>query len=64
MTATKRIPVSPETWQQLGRMKNAGQSYDELLRSMMLAYNREELASMAREARKGKGDWTDLDDVA
>jgi hypothetical protein len=62
--ATKRIPVTPETWKEMGRMKEAGQSYDALLREMMLAYNREQLARMARAARKGEGEWFDLDDVA
>jgi hypothetical protein len=64
MSATKRLPVTPETWKEIGRMKDAGQSYDELLQRMMLAYNREELARMAREAREGTGDWIDLADVA
>ncbi len=64
MPATKRIPVSPETWQRIGRLKNAGQSYDNLLQRMMLAYNREELAAAAKAAREGKGTWTNLDDVA
>lgn len=45
-------------------MKEAGQSYDALLRRMMLAYNRQELAERARDAREGKGDWVKLDDVA
>lgn len=64
MHATKRIPVTPETWQMLGRMKNAGQSYDELLRDMVIAYNRQELASAAKSARAGKGEWIDLASVA
>ena len=64
MTATKRIPVSPETWQDLGRMKGAGQSYDALLQEMILAYTRQQLAEMARSARAGKGKWIALDDVA
>jgi hypothetical protein len=64
MSATKRLPVTPETWKEIGRMKDAGQSYDELLQRMMLAYNREELARMAREAREGTGEWIDLADVA
>ena len=62
--ATKRIPVSPETWKEMGRMKEAGQSYDALLRDMMLAYNRQQLARMAQAARRGEGEWIDLDDVA
>lgn len=64
MGATKRIPVSPETWKEIGRMKEAGQTYDDLLQEMILAYNRQELARMAQEAREGRGEWIDLDDVA
>ena len=63
MPATKRIPVSPEVWREIGRMKEAGQSYDDLLQRMMLAYNRQELARMARDAREGQGEWVSLDDV-
>lgn len=63
MTATKRIPVSPETWKEIGRMKEAGKSYDDLLQEMILAYNRQELARRAQEARRGTGEWIDLDDV-
>lgn len=64
MSATKRIPVSPETWRDLGQMKGAGQSYDDLLQEMILAYNRQQLAEMAKGARAGKGKWVSLDDVA
>ena len=64
MSATKRLPVTPETWKEIGRMKDAGQSYDELLQRMMVVYNREELSRMAREAREGTGEWIDLADVA
>lgn len=62
--ATKRIPVTPETWKGLARLKEAGQSYDALLRDMIVAYNRQELARMAQRARGGEGEWTDLEDVA
>lgn len=64
MTATKRIPVSPDTWRDLGQMKGAGQSYDALLQEMILAYNRQLLAEMAKGARAGKGKWLALDEVA
>ena len=62
--ATKRIPVTPETWKGLARLKEAGQSYDELLRDMIVAYNRQELVRMAQRARRGEGEWVDLKDVA
>ena len=62
--ATKRIPVTPDTWKGLARLKEAGQSYDELLRDMIVAYNRQELVRMAQRARRGEGEWVDLKDVA
>ena len=37
---TKRIPVSEETWKELGRMKEAGETYDELLNEMIQDHNR------------------------
>lgn len=39
----KRIPVSEETWKELGSMKEAGQTYEELLQEMVQAYNRKKL---------------------
>lgn len=50
----KRIPVSATRWKQLGQLKQAGQTYDELLGEMIQAYNRQELANKARIARLGK----------
>lgn len=43
MDADKRIPVTEETWETLGDMKSAGQTYDELVRELIQAYNRQEL---------------------
>jgi len=60
---TKRIPVSESRWKQLGRIKEAGQTYDELLGKMMQAYNRKELALHARSANKGEGNWHKLEDL-
>ena len=37
---TKHIPVSEETWKELGRMKEAGETYDELLNEMIQDHNR------------------------
>ena len=59
----KRIPLSENRWKQLGKIKQAGQTYDELLGEMIKAYNKEELAEYAKSARKGKGNWTKLDDA-
>ena len=60
---TKRIPVSENRWKQLGRIKQAGQTYDELLGEMMQAYNRKELAFHAKSAQKGEGNWHNLEDL-
>lgn len=62
-TMTKRIPVSEEMWKSLGKMKEAGQTYDELLQQLIQSYNRRELAIKMDNAEKGKGKWTDLKDV-
>ncbi len=35
MHATKRIPVTERMWQELSRLKKAGQSYDELLAELV-----------------------------
>jgi hypothetical protein len=60
---TKRIPVSEEMWKQLGLIKQAGQTYDQLLREMMQAYNRKQLALKVKSAKKGKGNWHSLEDL-
>ena len=60
---TKRIPVSEGRWKELGKIKEAGQTYDELLGELVQAYNRRELASFAKSAKAGKGNWTNLEDI-
>jgi predicted CopG family antitoxin len=60
---TKRIPVSEEMWKSLGKMKEAGQTYDELLQELMQSYNRKELSAKMDSAEKGKGNWTNLEDI-
>jgi hypothetical protein len=59
-TMIKRIPLSEERWKQLGDIKQAGQTYDELLGDMVKAYKRRELAQLAKDARAGKGSWHEL----
>jgi hypothetical protein len=60
---TKRIPVSEDRWKELGRFKEAGQTYDELIGELVQAHNRRELASFAKFAKAGKGNWTGLGDI-
>ena len=54
---TKRIPVSEATWKQLGKAKEAGQTYDELLLDMLQAKNRKDLVAKFDAAEKGVGSW-------
>ncbi|MBU1975946.1 MAG: hypothetical protein KKG59_06085 [Nanoarchaeota archaeon] len=60
---TKRIPVSEDRWKQLGRIKEAGQTYDELLGVLLQAFNKRKLALAAQSARKGEGKWHRLEDM-
>ena len=59
----KRIPVSEERWKELGKIKEAGQTYDQLIGDLLQVYNRRELAQKAKEAKQGKGTWTNLEDI-
>jgi hypothetical protein len=64
MSANKRIPVSEETWKELGRIKEAGVTYNELLQDMIRAFNREKLVKKAKKARNMKSDEVDtIDDI-
>jgi len=60
---TKRIPVSEDRWKELGRIKEAGQTYDALLGELIQAHNRRELASFAKNAKEGVGSWKSLEDI-
>lgn len=51
MSADKRIPVSEERWRELGKMKDAGQTYDELLDELIQEHKKHRLAEMVREKR-------------
>lgn len=64
MPATKRIPVSEELWKQLGKMKEAGQTYDDLLKELIQKANREDLAERMDEVREmDRDELTSLDDL-
>jgi len=60
---TKRIPLSEDRWKQLGRIKEAGQTYDALIGELIQAHNRRELAQFARSAKSGKGNWHKLEEA-
>lgn len=52
MSADKRIPVSEERWRELGEMKDAGQTYDDLLEELIETHRKHRLAEMVREKRE------------
>ncbi|MEF8799181.1 MAG: hypothetical protein V5A79_07180 [Candidatus Bipolaricaulota bacterium] len=52
MVSDKRVPVSEPTWKELGRMKEAGQTYDELIKELIQKANRARLAKKVRENRE------------
>lgn len=61
MTALKHIPVSEQTWKVLGKMKEAGETYDLLLQKLIQEANKNVLAEKIVLAKKGKGEWFSLD---
>jgi len=60
MSADKRIPVSEERWRELGKMKDAGQTYDDLLHELIEEHRDQQLAQMVREKRD-EGDFVEVD---
>lgn len=64
MAVNKRIPVSEELWEELGQMKQAGQTYDELLKKLIHKANRADLADKMDETRDlDDEELVELDDV-
>lgn len=62
-TMNKRISVSEERWKELGKMKEAGQTYDDLMRELIQARNHLELASKMEATDQGKGKWFSLNEI-
>ncbi len=60
MHATKRIPVTERMWQELGRLKKAGQSYDELLAELVEEHKKTRLFKEMRLIEE-RGDFVELD---
>ena len=60
---TKRIPVSEDRWKELGKIKEAGQTYGELIGKLIQAYNRRDLIAFAKSAKSRKGKWNNLKDI-
>ncbi len=62
--ANKRIPVTEERWKELNELKEAGQTYDELLEGLIKERNRRQLADRAQEVREAETEeLTPLDEL-
>ena len=62
--ATKRIPVTEERWKELNELKEAGETYDDLLGELIREHRRRRLAERAKEVRQADSeDLTSLDDL-
>lgn len=63
MANLKHIPVSEQVWKQLGKIKEAGQTYNQLLQLMIWEINKSKLAEEFEKADKGEGEWYSLDEI-
>lgn len=64
MTLTKRIPVSDAIWRQLSGAKEAGRTYDDLLKEMLQLYNRKKLMEKMEKVEAMKvEDLVDIDEL-
>ncbi len=61
--ALKHIPVSEQTWKLLGKMKEAGETYDILLQKLIQEANKNLLAEKIILAKQGKGEWFSLNEI-
>lgn len=50
--AEKRIPLTEDRFQELGELKDAGQTWDELLGDLVQARKERNLAQMFRESKE------------
>jgi hypothetical protein len=63
MSATKRIPVSEKTWKELGKEKEPGQTWDELLKEIWIQAKKNQVSKKAEKAKGGDLDTVKLDDL-
>lgn len=62
--ANKRIPVTEERWKDLNQLKEAGETYDDLLAELIQEHKRRELAERTRQVREADSEeLTSLDDL-
>ena len=62
MSTNKRIPVSEEHWEELGDLKGAGQSWDDVIGDLVEHYKRARLFREVHEAREND-EFRSLDEV-
>jgi len=60
MYATKRIPVTARIWEELSKLKKAGQTYDELLAELIEERKKARLFEEMRLIEE-KGDFVELE---
>ncbi|MFQ5975987.1 MAG: antitoxin VapB family protein [Candidatus Hydrothermarchaeales archaeon] len=60
MIANKRIPVTEKVWEELARLKGAGQSYDDLLKELMEEHKKAVLFHEMK-AIEEKGNFVELE---
>ena len=61
--ATKRIPVTPEVWESLSKLKRPGQTYDSLLEEMIALKEEHDFLKHLKEIETS-GDFISLDEAA
>jgi len=62
--ASKRIPVTEERWKELNELKQAGETYDDLLAELIQEHQRRRLAERTKEVREAdNGELTSLDEL-
>ena len=62
--ASKRIPVTEERWKELNELKEAGETYDDLLGELIQEHRRRQLAERAKEVREADSEeLTSLDEL-
>lgn len=49
--ANKRIPVTEERWRELNELKDAGETYDDLIAELIREHQRHQLAERTRTVR-------------
>jgi predicted CopG family antitoxin len=62
--ASKRIPVTEERWKELNELKEAGETYDDLLAELIREHQQRQLAERAKAVREADSDeLTPLDEL-